>query len=344
MKRSFEYSLAACCISFFALALAGCGGGGGVNSTPTPTPPPTNPPASEPPPTPTPSDPTPPEPRPTFPLSKAGTLPGFISLVGYTGKLGSGINDVSNASFTEFGVYGLPGKMSVQYNPLQKTYTVQDTSVSATFGLGDKIDSVGYEHRFQTSDTGSSDSLSLYGNAIFPAPNGEAPVKLSYTSYARWSHTDTALDHTTISYAVFGLITPEADIPRAGKSSFTGTVVGDMYEFDHIKPRTRSLSGDATFSADFAAGTVSTLLNLNARGASFTGEGTISASEFGGLFVSSNRRNFEGGQFKGAFFGPAADEFGYSFFISEYNPDPYAGASVAPMKTWYSGVVVGKAD
>ncbi|KPL67888.1 hypothetical protein SZ64_07010 [Erythrobacter sp. SG61-1L] len=234
--------------------------------------------------------------------------------------------------------------MSVRYDPVLKTYTVQDASSSATFAAGDNIDYPGYEHRFQVSGTSTLDSLRLYGNAIFPAPNGEAPVELSYTSYARWSHTDLALDRTRITYAVFGLVTPEADVPKIGTSTYTGAVLGDIYEFGYVKARTFGMTGEATLSADFAAGTVATLLSLPGRGATFTGEGTINAAEFGGSFVSSSRRNFATGNFEGAFFGPAANEFGYSFFISEINPDPYSGASVAPMFTWYSGVVVGKED
>ena len=106
------------------------------------------------------------------------------------------------------------------------------------------------------------------------------------------------------------------------------------------------IGGTATFSANFGSGAITTNLNLNKLDGgsigTFAGTGQIqSTNQFTGTFTS-NTQFFSSGSFAGGFFGPAAAEMGYGFTIHKFNPDPYAGATVEPMHTYVTGVVVGK--
>ncbi|MFM5917185.1 MAG: transferrin-binding protein-like solute binding protein [Novosphingobium sp.] len=195
-----------------------------------------------------------------------------------------------------------------------------------------------YSHAFHTASAAATDDIVLYGNALQPLPTAAAPVALTYTSYGFWRHKDVASDQTTQTYFLYGAPTGAASMPKSGTASYQGVATATLMTGGPAQPTLSAVNGTATLTADFAAGTLATTLNL---GGTYQGVGTITGDQFSGTFTNSSPM-FTSGAFNGGFFGPSASEFGYTFRLQYFNPDPYAGASPAPINTWYSGVVVGK--
>jgi hypothetical protein len=147
-------------------------------------------------------------------------------------------------------------------------------------------------------------------------PNAE--IELTYTSFG----VVTELYSTpTITFFAVGSRTPQAQMPRTGTATFSG--IADGYWIDGSTTR-RLYGSKATLSADFAAGQVTSRLELRGHGdafgafssaptsplGDFVGSGPISGAAFSGSYGTSGGY---GGTFVGAFNGPAADEFGLAF-------------------------------
>lgn len=299
------------------LSLTGCsgGGGGGVASTPPPPPPAT-----------------------ALPVTTNTTFQTVSSATTYRGELSMGIAGGGNATLDSTVLSGLGPTVTFSYDPSSGTYTVQGANASASFTSTDQTPTSDYSYGYSKTVGTTNDKLSVYGNV--KAGNAIAPpVQLSYTSYGLWTHSDSVSGKTSYTYFVFGQPTGSANVPTSGTGTYQTTVSASMFQTGAVPATLSSLSGSATFSADFGAGTVNTVLSLASD--SFNGTGSISAGQFGGDFTS-NATNFQDGKFQGAFFGPAAQEMGYAFAIHKHNPDPFAGASPAPADTYISGVVVGK--
>jgi hypothetical protein len=245
------------------------------------------------------------------------------------------------ASASDFG-----GGVSLSYDAGTGGYTVRDAGgASATFEpksinktATDK--SNGRVTVYQLASEGTSDDLVLYNTG---AANPE--LKLSYVSYGAWQHVSDngSTLAATQQYFVYG-IRQGADQPSTGSASYTTTVDGLWTNPDGVY----SLAGTSQFTADFAAKTVATSLNL---GASRTrvdgtidsrpfgridGTGTIAAlgGGFGGTMAqvgAAGDGHAYSGTFNGAFFGPHGEEMGYTFSLTS------PGGVVA-------GAVVGKGN
>lgn len=297
--------------------LAACGGGG-VQSTPTPGPTPT--------PTPTPT---------SLPLTASGSFDTIPVTRIHTGTPGGAV------TVEQYSVEGRGSRVAVSYDAGAGTYTVRDEAASVTFQASERTSTSGYVDVYTKAAGGISDQLKVYGNLRSGGSAASAPVALSYVTYGAWTHTEASSDRTRNTVIIAGFPTPAADMPRSGSASYQTTVTGTKLEFGMgVISQLIDLAGTATFTADFGASSVNTLLTLPEAGA-FSGTAPIAGNQFSGTFTSTTP-NFNSGAFAGGFFGPGAQEMGYAYHIFKYNPDPYAGASPAPMYSYISGAVVGK--
>ena len=212
-------------------------------------------------------------------------------------------------------------QMEVRYNPAGQTYTIV---------TGDYPDmSFGTVHRDAVS---SNATLSVYEQVqgattdnfvLFNPGPGNPQLALTYTSYGAWQRlvdTGSAFDLRTI-FITFGLKTTAADLPKTGSAAYTSRIDG----FFTGTSGAYALEGASSFSADFAAGTVAFSMTpvgthiLNGSSKSFgtlTGAGTITAAlaSFSADTGPRAAPNY-GANVLGAFYGPAAAEFGATFTI-----------------------------
>lgn len=284
-----------------------------------------------------------------FPQSTSGTFSAASATQSYTGSLSSG--QFGGQFGSQFGTplavmpattAGVSTATTIAYDATTGTYTVQAGSTSASFTAADKATTTDYTTRF---DKGA-DSLTLYGN-VQSDNTATAPVSLTYTSFGKWTHADATADQTDIRYYVFGEMSGSKGMPTSGSATYATTVSGTMLTYNYTPAALSELTGTATFSANFAQGTVDTALSLRAVGNTaegsagvYNGSGAIANDQFAGTFTSGTNY-FTNGTFNGAFFGPSAREMGYAFAIKGHNPDPYAGAFVSPGDISIVGAVVG---
>jgi hypothetical protein len=296
------------------MLLAACGGGdGGMQSTPTPTPSPT--------PTPT-----------SLPLTSSATFDAIPATRIYVGAT------PGNIVMDRQGVEGRGSRVTVSYDAVAGTYTLRDEAASVSFQASDRTASSNFIDTYVKQAGGVTDELKVYGN-LRNGTSG-APVALSYVTYGTWTHKIVPGDQTRNTVIVVGFPTPVADMPRTGSASYQTTVSGTMLRYAYAPSTLTDITGTATFNADFGANSVSTLLTLPTAGI-FSGSAPIADNQFSGAFTSSTPM-FQSGAFAGGFFGPAAQEMGYAFHITKYDPDPYAGAAFSPMYTYITGAVVGR--
>jgi hypothetical protein len=133
-------------------------------------------------------------------------------------------------------------------------------------------------------------------------------------------------------------------MPTTGTATYQMVASAQIFETNYYPSTLRAVGGTATLSANFGSGTVSTVLTLpgSAFSGVFNGSGSIGADQFNGTLTAVNPGAVTtNGTFAGGFFGPGAKEAGYVFQIAVHNPDPYAGAAIAPMDTYISGVAIG---
>ncbi len=157
---------------------------------------------------------------------------------------------------------------------------------------------------------------------IAPSSGG---VALSYTLVGTWG---TNLNTATRTYriGIGGIPTLANDVPKSGTANYTVGAGGSAN--DSGTNYSLSPNSTATFSANFAAGSVATVLNLSGvtgptaapvSFGAFNGTGTISSTGpgFNGTFTGTAfNSSAVNGVFSGAFFGPQALEMGYAYALS----------------------------
>lgn len=298
--------------------LGACGGGGGGGSGPQPIPPP-------------------PATASAFPLTKTGSFDAISASRSYH-------NESGNTAIDTFGVAGRSANVSISYDASTNSYTVKNGSISASFNSSN-LTSNGYIDTYSKNGMPIADELKLYNNVRSGASQASAPVQLSYLSYGIWTHKDfSSRDQYYTTYLLFGYPTADSSMPKTGTASYKTAVTGNL-QYLTFAGGEKELGGTATFTADFASAKVDTDLTLNfvstgATLATFNGAGTIAGNQFSGIFTSPDP-HLRDGAFAGGFFGPAATEMGYTFGIHYGVADPFAGATVAPLESWITGVVVG---
>ncbi|MEP6868535.1 MAG: transferrin-binding protein-like solute binding protein [Novosphingobium sp.] len=119
-------------------------------------------------------------------------------------------------------------------------------------------------------------------------------------------------------------------MPKSGTANYSVTVGGALAA---VTGGNYLLTGNSTgtFSADFAANTVSTSITIAGTpqpvvsGApvtsfgTYTGTGTVSSNAITGTLTGTNAT----GGFSGAFFGPQALELGVSYYLNNTGSTPF---------------------
>jgi len=166
----------------------------------------------------------------------------------------------------------------------------------------------------------------------------QAGIDLTYTRFLAFDHDDTGTADDLHYRTAYGVLTYVGDVPRTGTASYFTTVLGTATRggTDYV------LDGDSTgtFSVNFAgaADQVTTTLNLNGRQDSaspavsfgtLNGTGSIAGIGFAGNLTATAGGS---GQFGGAFFGPQAAEYGYSWLFSgtDFTAEGFAGGKKNP--------------
>ncbi|AIT81030.1 hypothetical protein JI59_15190 [Novosphingobium pentaromativorans US6-1] len=195
---------------------------------------------------------------------------------------------------------------------------------------------------------------------------GNDRLQLQYLSYGLWTAVDPHAPEeprNVSAYSfVFGQSTEKANLPATGTAIYNGIVDGYYGTY-------RLLGSTGTLTADFGEWTVSTELSLRTEGLRIANDpalatgagfeiGTLSGTgdmgcpiscgvdDYGaddnaywGSLSGTLEGNSVSGSFDGLFFGPGAEETGFSFEVNTYPYDPASGSSPGPSA---AGVFVGK--
>lgn len=297
--------------SVLVILLTACGGGSGSEV------------AFIPPPPPPPGTPTPPPSGGTFSWDYAVPVAG--ARMGVTVNLATGATTGASilgaASYDQIRVQENRGEYAVWSGHSKWDY---DIPIFATADRGAKPTSGDETNNFdyyRYDSGGQSFELQLLRKS---ATNSR--IQLSYLTYGLYSEAggpQTARQFNTGVF-VLGQETAAASMPRTGTGSYSGivdgyaSVGGSGY---------RLLGSTGTLSANFASGTIATTLSLQGNSDFLTGTlgsvhpfGTLD----GGGTIASGTSHYSGnlsgfgmsGQFAGGFFGPTANETGYSFSAS----------------------------
>lgn len=220
--------------------------------------------------------------------------------------------------------------LDIGFDPATNIYTLTGFPgiiPNANFGDPELVSSTTSFINYSFVDpSGNTQSLRILNPAV-----GNPVIDLTYSSFGVRTEsvpTTGGRPDEDISYFVFGVPTLFASRPTTGTATYSGIAegvfAGGSNRFD--------LTGTSTLSADFGANTINTSLTLSGVErtdstntidlGTFTGSGNIVQ------FSGSNIAGFQGnltntsnslltGNFDGSFFGPNAEEFGYSFRLDE---------------------------
>jgi hypothetical protein len=216
---------------------------------------------------------------------------------------------------------GINNDVTVAYNAKDGSYTISvnqaGVNSSTAFGLSDLDKSNSTEKNYQFIRKENDDNYGLF--LLVP---GNPETKLTYVTYGAWQHEhqgSTSFDFET-SFFVFGINTPTNDMPKTGSAVYSTVVDGFWADDTGLS----ALDGSGNVTADFGSGKVNgnfTVegVNVSTRTAknldTFTGTGTISGNGFSGSFNGTST-NYKG-NWDGGFFGPAAEELGGTFRVTD---------------------------
>jgi hypothetical protein len=281
---------------FLSLPLAACGGGGGGKDMTTP----------------------PPSGSSNSKLTDLKVSETFSTTAGTMSGRFTGASTVENVTSAQG---GLGNDVTVAYNADNGSYTVSVNQAginsSMAFAPADlnTSSSTANVYEFDRTVNGDPQTFLLY------VP-GNPASGLSYVTYGAWqhSHQGTSTQDFETSFFVFGIRTPTDDMPRTGSATY-GTVVDGFWA---DSTGLSALNGAGNVTADFGSGQVNGSfaiggVNVNTRAArnldTFTGTGSISGNTFSGSFNGTGS-NYKG-DWDGGFFGPAAEELGGTFRVTD---------------------------
>ncbi|MDF8335196.1 transferrin-binding protein-like solute binding protein [Novosphingobium cyanobacteriorum] len=276
-------------------AVSACGGGGGINVGPTPEPSPTN--TSLP---------------PTISENFNAASAKIIADVGNTDGAASGVNLASRAAY---------GTLKVSYDATKDAYTFSDEASSATFLPADRVSSSSAFDTYRFASGTSTQELRLFRSS----PSNDR-LSLRYVTFGLWSTYQVGASKTRYQtrIAMTGVKTPLADLPKAGTATYTGIADG-IAALDGQAYRLAGSTG--TLNVDFGTGVVKTEVELVGQtDISSDALGTIALGTIRGTAqIGGDQTRYTGtvrglgmeGSMGGGFFGPAADETGYAFSLSD---------------------------
>ena len=203
--------------------------------------------------------------------------------------------------------------------------TQDDTIKLAVPGLGLDMDLVAGGGYYCYSFCGSEGDR--YADMDFATP---ASSNLSWTTYGYWY--SSTLAGTVRSYAAYatGYATPAGSVPTTGTATYNGSAQAQI-----IYPNAqwqdgighRWVSGDASLQANFGTRSISGNLTNMTDGAAWNSVsllGAISGGNFAGTTAATSAPGTQGslsgsatGTFAGLFFGPAAQELGAVWTLSD---------------------------
>jgi hypothetical protein len=133
---------------------------------------------------------------------------------------------------------------------------------------------------------------------------------------SNWQVIDTDAGNITNQAQIWGLKT--ASMPTTGTGSYDLKGGINATGYDGTRGWNFRENSTGSFNVDFASGDIATALNLIGETAGITT--TTDFGSFNGTGAITSGADFEGdfgpdSAFYGAFFGPGAEEIGYSFFI-----------------------------
>lgn len=239
-----------------------------------------------------------------------------------------GNTEVTSSGFGADGQFASP---EVRFDPATETYSISGGgSVDASFGPGQFVSDTDGVLLFSFTDAVSGDIRVL---ALLDPVAENPALDLTYSSFGIRidERSGGAFSNSNTEFFVFGVPTAFATRPTSGTATYSGSIEGF---YDGPTNDVFILGGTSTLSANFAANTISTTAAITGVGRDdaaisidlgvFSGSGDIvqflgstNAGFQGALANSSN--NLLTGNFFGSFFGPNAEEFGYSFFLQELN-------------------------
>lgn len=208
---------------------------------------------------------------------------------------------------------GFGGGITLSYDAGADSYTVSSAGTTLNaFAPGD------LQAATSTSTKRVYQKTAGTGTATLAVTRGTVGgVALSYTQFTSYAVADST--GTRQWLAVGGQPTLGPDMPTSGTGTYTTSASGTVLRAGQTYTASAA-SSTATFTADFAARTVTTSVHLIGSLAAtpdttvdfgtVTGNGTIvrNGSGFSGTFA-----NTTGAGFSGAFTGSAAQEMGYVF-------------------------------
>ncbi|MBT2135655.1 hypothetical protein KK137_15050 [Croceibacterium sp. LX-88] len=215
---------------------------------------------------------------------------------------------------------------AISYDPVKETYTFYTTETNqkalelskqnATTGAV-----AGYSY-FKPSNADKNDVVAVYNNR-------SGPVPLTYTSFA-FARLPGSSDATLQAY-VFGV--PTTSLPTTGSATYSGIVGGNAQGKNGAS---YALTGTSTLNANFTTGKYSTSLKFTgvntAGGAGLptqTYNGNTAGFVMNGSPLNGSLSGSGTGSWGGKFFGPSANEFGYTFQVTGSD---YAAVGVAAGK------------
>jgi len=238
------------------------------------------------------------------------------------------------------------GVTQITYDPATKTYTVAPITTKYNPGQLTAMTPV----TLTPADVVSAQSDATFTAYVTPSTTGRIfnsgaanpVIQLSYVSFAELTQQPVynSISYPVDHFQIFGIETAASAVPTAGTGSYSGVVYGrgNVYA---LGAGDVSIGGTGQLSANFALGTWSSTLNLNATpigGGATTTIGSISYSgpiQGASIYSTSNPGT---GQMAGKFYGPAANEVGASWAFNN-------GAIASPATTYSvvaAGVFVGK--
>lgn len=246
------------------------------------------------------------------------------------------ILDVTKSSGASSGV-SLPSRASyatltISYDATAKSYTVKDEATSRTFAPGNIAASNSRFDIYQVNDGNSVEELRL-----FKSGSQNSQIALTYVTYGIWStyQPGQSTTHYLTRFAVAGIQTGAAGLPKTGQATYSGSVDG-VAAFDGQSYRLAGSNG--TLTADFEKGVIRTSLNL--RGTTDVASDAIGAVDLGTLkgtgAIGVDTSRYTGtitglqmdGSFGGAFYGPNAAETGFAFSLTDNGANTAAGVFV----------------
>ncbi|WP_428332617.1 transferrin-binding protein-like solute binding protein [Novosphingobium sp.] len=247
------------------------------------------------------------------------------------------------------------GSSVVSFNPTYPEANIYALSEVSVYSSGSEINFVvgrpGQPFLSNLEFNESSGSLQQLANAfgtgytaaydlkLFnPTPSNPVLV-LTYTSFADLTTTETFQGQTYVGryFIPFGIETTPSQMPTTGSANYSGIVYGEGSLNGGSYNNT--LSGTSMLSANFATGAITATANITATDTDtnvattfspVTLSGAISGNSFNVATAAPASAKNLGGVAAGNFYGPAANEFGAAFALSQ--------TGVAAL----NGVLVGK--